>query len=228
MTKNTAVLSLGGSLIAPDSVDTDYLRKVRTFLAGRVKKGERFILVVGGGAVARNYISALGQTGRVSALNKDWMGIAATRLNAELLRLSLGGMVKSPVVTNPTSINKLSGKIMVAGGWKPGWSTDYVAVRIADRLKVPLVINLSNIDYVYNRNPKQDPRARPIKRASWREMQKIVGTKWQPGANVPFDPLATKFAASANQSVIVANGKDLANVAKILDGRSFRGTLISG
>ena len=57
-------------------------------------------------------------------------------------------------------------------------------------------------------------------------MEKIVGDKWTPGLNLPFDPIATKLAKDLGLTVIVANGKNHPNIDKIIEGKNFIGTII--
>ena len=117
-------------------------------------------------------------------------------------------------------------RVLVAAGWKPGFSTDFDAVVLAERFEAKTVINLSNIAQVYTDDPKKNPDARPLEAVSWPEFQKIVGTEWNPGLNAPFDPVATKKAAELGLSVYVAAGSDLPNLDKILRGQPFFGTVI--
>ena len=95
---------------------------------------------------------------------------------------------------------------MVAGGWKPGWSTDYVASIIAQEYGVRTVINLSNIDYVYDSDPKKNKDAKKIAEIKWKEFRKIVGNKWKPGLNMPFDPIASQKGEQLGLEVAIMNG----------------------
>jgi uridylate kinase len=150
----------------------------------------------------------------------------ATRLNAQLVKGLLGSLCPQDVVTDPTSLSVFAGKALVAAGWKPGFSTDYDAVLLAERFGADRVLNLSNIAKVYTADPRTDPRARPIDSISWADFRAIVGDEWSPGKNLPFDPVATRKAAELGLSVICAAGRDLDNLRRILEGQSFVGTLI--
>jgi uridylate kinase len=88
------------------------------------------------------------------------------------------------------------------------------------------VVNLSNIDYVYNKDPKKFKNAKKIKEISWADFRKIVGDKWDPGLNVPFDPIASKIAQEAQMEVVIMNGKKLKNLENYLEGKKFTGTVI--
>lgn len=230
----TRVISLGGSIIAPGAVDTQFLRSFRRALLAHLEAEpeRRLILVCGGGAPAREYQRAfrevLGAQAQpeAGAEAQDWIGIAATWLNAELLRQLFQPLCPEKVVTDPTAVTVFPGRVLVAAGWKPGFSTDYDAVLLAERFQAELLINLSNVAKVHSADPRRDPAARPLDRLSWSELQALVGTRWQPGINVPFDPVATAHAAQLKLTLIVADGKNIPNLLDILEGRPFEGTLV--
>jgi uridylate kinase len=160
--------------------------------------------------------------------SQDWIGIAATRLNAALVKAVFGADCPDAVVTDPTAAFDWTGRVLVAAGWKPGFSTDFDAVVLAERFGAQTVINLSNIAQVYTDDPKKNTDARPLPALSWPDFQKIVGTEWNPGLNAPFDPVASKKASELGLTVYVASGKDLPNLDKILRGQEFFGTVIGG
>ena len=223
------VISLGGSIIAPDKVDRIFLKKFYSLIVQYLEKeaGRKIILVCGGGGPAREYQSAYREiTGEVIPQTEDIIGISATKMNATLLKHIFAIYCKNKIIDNPTDVPEFNGRILVASGWKPGFSTDYDAVLLAERFSAHDVINLSNIEKVYTADPKLDPDATPIDRISWEDFKKIVGDTWEPGKNLPFDPVASKKAAELGLRVIFASGKDIDNLNKILNGESFKGTII--
>ena len=224
------VISLGGSIVAPDKVDVDFLKSfvslIRSFI--EADSNRRFIFVVGGGGPARSWQNAYRAISTDSVKNDeaDWIGIMATRLNAQLLKAVMGELCNQGVVTNPLEVDPLTGHVLVAAGWKPGFSTDYDAVLLAERFGAQILLNLSNIEKVYTADPKIDPDARPIDKISWDDFRAMVGDEWIPGKNVPFDPIASRHAQKIGLKVICASGKDLDNLRKILNGEDFIGTTI--
>ena len=229
MLSSIKVISLGGSLIAPDGIDTDFLVRfqstIRKFLDD-VDKG-RIILVCGGGALARSYQGVYRELmEEPNDEGADWIGIAATRLNAELIRQVFVSECPLPVVQDPTAISVFPGRILVASGWKPGFSTDFDAVILAQKFSCNTIINLSDIPHVFSADPKTDPEAIPLESLSWSEYRSLVGDKWTPGINAPFDPVAAEEAQKACVKVIVASGKEYGNLLAILRDETFVGTLI--
>ncbi|MDR1627088.1 MAG: UMP kinase [Spirochaetia bacterium] len=224
------VISLGGSIVAPDGVDAAYLKEfracVRDYLAEDA--GRRLVLVIGGGGPARRYQGVYREISENPESDvQDWIGIAATRLNGELVRGLFSKECPDALVTDPQEA-VFTGRVLVAAGWKPGFSSDYDAVFLADRFGADTVVNLSNISRVYTADPRLDPAAKPLDRLGWAEFRGIVGDEWTPGKNAPFDPIAAKKAAELKMTVVVAAGKDLGNIASLLRGKPFFGTTITG
>jgi len=232
---DTIVVSLGGSIIAPDGVDVAFLRAFRSSILGYLAEdaGRRLILVCGGGRVCRDYqrayrdVMAQGERTAGSAEAQDWIGVAATRVNAELVRQIFAPHCPDPVVLDPTAVSLFTGRILVGGGWKPGFSSDFDAVVLAERFSAGTVLNLSNIDRVYTADPRKDPSARPLDRTTWDELIALIGEEWVPGLNAPFDPVAAKRARDARLTCVVAAGRDVGNTAAILGGRPYVGTTIT-
>jgi uridylate kinase len=229
----TTVVSLGGSIVAPEGPDAVFLAAFRVLVDRHlaVDPKRRLILVVGGGGPARLWQKAFREV--AAALKavaapeaQDWVGIMATRLNAQLVKAILGELAPQDVVIDPSAVELFMGRIMVAAGWKPGFSTDYDAVVLAGKFGADTVVNLSNVAKVHTDDPRSNPDAKPIDRITWKDFRALVGEEWSPGKNVPFDPIASKQAAEFGLRVICAAGRDLPNLEAILEGRDFTGTVI--
>lgn len=223
------VVSIGGALIVPDGgIDSLFLRKLNDVIREEVKKGKRFFLVAGGGRTARHYRDAgKDVVGSMTDEDLDWLGIHATHLNAHLLRTIFKDIAHPRIILNyDKKLINWKEPVVIGAGWKPGWSTDYCATVLARDYKANLIINLSNIDWIYNKDPRKYPDATPIKKMTWEEVGALVGDKWTPGLNGPFDPIATKLAKEQNLTAIVANGKKLSNFEKIIEGDAFVGTVV--
>ncbi|MBU4600501.1 UMP kinase [Candidatus Parcubacteria bacterium] len=227
------VISLGGSLIVPrNGIDWKFLKNFRELIIKQIKKNKKFIIITGGGNTARDYQTAASKVTKLTDDDKDWIGIHSTRLNAHLIKTIFRKYAHSRINKNPRTKADIrkhfqkNEKIMVAAGWRPGWSTDYVAAILAERLGAKTVINLSNIQYVYDKDPKKYKTAKKIKEITWPDFRKIVGNKWDPGLNAPFDPIASKHAEEQGLEVIIAEGKNTKNLEKYFNGEKFKGTVI--
>lgn len=229
--KKTIVISLGGSLIVPNEIDAEFVKNFRKLIINHIKKGYKFILITGGGKTARKYIEASVKVGNssITSDDKDWLGIHATRMNAHFMRTIFRNYAHPIINTNPNDLENFYNfkeSVLVAAGWRPGFSTDYDAVVIAKYMNVKQIINLSNINYVCTKDPKKFPDAKKIEKISWKDFRKIVGNKWDPGMNAPFDPIASKIAQEENIEVAIMNGKDLVNLENYFGGKKFKGTVI--
>lgn len=225
------VISVGGSLIVPNGgIDTTFLKNFNTFLRNQLSThpGRQFFLVVGGGATARHYRDAgrevIGH--ELSRDDLDYLGIHATKLNAHLVRTIFRDIAHPYIIKHYEIIRKVTEPVVVAAGWKPGWSTDYCAVLLCEDYDIRRVVNLSNIDRVYDSDPNKNGDATPHDKLSWEEFRKIVGDEWVPGMNAPFDPVAAKKAQELGVKVIVLNGDNTDNLEKCLDNAEFVGTTI--
>ncbi|MBO7638414.1 MAG: UMP kinase [Treponema sp.] len=241
----TKVLSVGGSIIAPDKPDVSLLKDFTSMALSWLKanEGSRLILVAGGGGPARTYQNAYREVASLFDSDEkascgfasedeenyacDWLGIMATRMNAQILKTCFGPLCPSEVVTDPTAApDEFPGRVLVAAGWKPGFSTDNDAVILAKKYNADVIVNLSNIEKVFTDDPRKNPDAKPLDTISWADFRKMVGDKWVPGKNCPFDPIASKGAEEGGLEVICAAGKNISNIRAILDGKDFIGTSI--
>lgn len=225
----TTVISVGGSIVVPDGVDVAFVTAFVAALRRRLERDAdaRLALVIGGGSTARSYQRAARAVAPdADSETLDDIGIAATRVNAQVIRAAFGGLCEDPIFTDPRTVRSISGRVVVGGGWKPGFSTDNVAVHLAESLGARVVINLSNIRQIYTADPKLNSSARPLDEVTWAEFMSINGDEWTPGKNTPFDPVATRRAAETGMTVITADGRDIANLEALLDGGAFVGTTI--
>ena len=221
----TIIMSLGGSVIVPDKIDVKFLMDFKKIICRYIKKNYRFVIYCGGGRTARNYQEAASKIVKLNNEDLDWLGVHATRLNAHFIKTLFNRVTENIIVKNPTQKIKFTKRILIAGGWKPGWSTDYDAVLLAKNLNINTVINMSNINYVYDRDPKKNKNAKKIKNICWKHYRKISGNKWKAGLNKPFDPIASKEAEKSGLKVIII-GKSLNNFENLLNNRKFEGTII--
>jgi len=224
MEMDTLVISLGGSIIVPGEIDKVFLKKFREIIL-RLEQ-TRFMIICGGGKICRNYQNAAKEIAEVSKEDLDWIGISATWLNAELVRSIFGEEAHEKVIHDPHDQIDSSKRVIIGAGFEPGSSTDLRAVQLAKRFGAVRVINMSNIDYVYSADPKKDPNAERLTEISWSEFRKLVGNEWDPGLNMPFDPIASREGEELGLEVIII-GNDITNLEKLLRGEPFRGTTIT-
>lgn len=225
---DTVVISVGGSLIVPDEIDTDFLSRFRDLITTAAGAGRRFVIICGGGKTARRYQEAARSTGMLDAEDLDWLGIHGTRINGHLMRTIFKDIAHPVMITNPDEVRDVPvhTPLIVAAGYRPGASSDLQAVRIAAHVQAARLINLSNIDYVYTADPKKDPAAEKIEEISWSDFRKLIPEEWDPGLSSPFDPVAAREAEALDLEVAIINGAQLEELERYLEGGEFVGTRI--
>jgi len=224
------IISVGGSLIVPNGgIGIEFLKKLNNFVRQKLAEDEtrQFFLVAGGGRTTRHYQEAArAVAGEIADEDIDWLGIHATRLNGHLLRTIFRDIANPAIIENYDIIRKVTEPVVVAAGWKPGWSTDFDSVQLCEDYGAREVINLSNIEKAYDKDPKKFPDAKPIDKINWAEFRKIVGDKWTPGMNAPFDPIAAKKAEELGIKVVILDGNNFDNIENYFEDKGFVGTVI--
>lgn len=220
------IISLGGAIINPDQVDVPFLKIFVSTIKEYVDKGYKFVIITGGGKLCRNYNDTANSLANPSKDDLDWLGIATTRLNAELVRIAFGNYAHDTIIMDPDNIPSTDKPILIGGGWKPGNSSDLAAVYCAFGVNAKKILNLSNIDFAYNKDPKKFPDATPIRNSTWVDFRALLPKEWEPGLSSPFDPIAAEKAESMNLEVVIMNGRNIENLKNYLDDKEFVGTVI--
>ncbi len=226
---NWVIISLGGSLIVPDAINTTFISEFKKVIVGQVNMSKRFIIVCGGGKIARDYQKAYKIISNKTDSNiLDLIGINATRLNAQLMAGIFGDIANQRVINNPNKKILPKYPVVFAGGWNPGWSTDYVAILLAKNIGARGVINLTNTDGVYDKDPNggNGKSAKLVSGISWTDYRAMIPEKWIPGFSSPFDPVASREAQKRDIDVTII-GFNLKNLKQCLNGGPFKGTIIS-
>lgn len=221
------VISLGGSLIIPDKIDVNFLRKFRRVIIKNTRK-YKFVIVCGGGSIARKYISAL----KNKPLNEQALaGIRATRANARLMMQFFGKDANDelPLSMKGVKQNLRKNKFVICGALRfaPKSTTDGTAAKLADYLQTDF-INITNVDGLYTSNPKKNKSAKFIERISWKDFESITKKiKFTAGQHFVLDHSAAEVITD-NKIKTYILGKNLKNLDNLLNGKKFIGTIISG
>jgi uridylate kinase len=222
------VVSIGGSVLVTGTGDTEYLGALAKLLRDC---GAECPLAVttGGGATARQYIR-LGRDLGLTEVELDEVGIDVTRLHARLL----AGRIGSPTPDRiPTSVREVVHELhraspVVLGGTEPGHTTDGVAALVAVRLRAARVVNATDVDGVYDQDPRKHPTARRRDALTWPEFRTLVhaATTGEAGQNFLFDRFGADLLARAGIPLWVVQGRDIENLGAALRGEPFRGTRV--
>ncbi len=220
------VLSIGGSIIANDKPNSTYIAKLSETLTKLEQEGYRFVLVIGGGAIARNYMASAKSLG-ANNFEQDQIGIFSSRLNAMVV---IRGVVNSyPSVLKKIEESKTilqNGKIPVFGGILPGATTDFVGALIAEYLQATF-INMSNVDGVYSSDPTDNPRAKLFTEISYEKLLSLMKLhSSSPGPHVIMDVPACLVIKRSKIPTLVIDGNDLENFENAVHGTDFKGTIV--
>lgn len=234
MDSNLYILKLGGSLISKNTehFEKNYLNDLKKLLEKFIQKGKRFIIIVGGGKICRWYQEEALKLCNATNSDRNWIGAYVTRVNAEIVNSFFKPLSHDRAYYEFDKEITLEKSILIVGAWKPETSTNMDAVRMAEKFASSTLINLSNIDHVYDKDPKKFPDAKAYSKLTWPEYEKIIAYKLreskehQAGDNLPFDIFATEKAKTMNLQVIFTDGTNLNNLAKILEQKNFDGTTI--
>ena len=225
--KEIIIISLGGSLIIPESLDLNFLKDFKALILSHTAQGKKFVIITGGGKICRKYQDVAKELSSPSSEDLDWIGIASLKLNAELLRVIFGEDAHNKVIIDLSAQLTFEKPVVIGSAYIPGHSTDWGAVEGAKTLGAKKIINLSNIDYVYDSDPKINLDAKKIEKISWKDYRALIPKEWNPGLSSPFDPTASKIAEAEGIEVIIMNGNPIDNLAKYLNKEKFLGTVIS-
>ena len=222
-----AVIRVGGSVVAsppkPKLMNqyVDLLKKLKA-------QKHEVVAVVGGGALARDFIRVAGEMG-LGESDKDWVAIFVSRLFALLFVMRLGDLGCGTV---PVSVDEAvdcfkHGKVVVMGGLKPGMTTDAVAAMIAERLKAGLLIKATDQEGVYTKNPKKFPEATKIDKISFEDLSTLLEeSKHKAGIRQILDPVAVRILQKNRIKTVVVNGFKPKNILSVMKGKKI-GTIIS-
>ncbi|MFC1454541.1 UMP kinase [Candidatus Undinarchaeota archaeon] len=217
------VISVGGSVLVPELED----EKIKKFgdVISKLAKEHDVKIVVGGGKIARKYISVARNLNANESFC-DQLGIDCTRLNASLLIAALENVYPEPVKSISEAL-KIEDKVVVMGGTVPGHTTDAVSALLAESWRADLFINATNVDGVYDKDPRKFSDAKKFDKMSHGDLVKMcTGYVMEAGPNVVIDLLAAKVMERSKIKTLVINGSEPENLLNAVGGE-HGGTEIS-
>lgn len=224
----TIVLSLGGSLIIPDKINIKFLEKFKKIIRKHYKT-HRFVVVCGGGVIARKYISALKEENK-SEKEISLSGIRATRMNALFMMQFFGkeanGTLPKDMLEVKSNLKKNNVIFCGALRYADDETSDGTAAKLAHFLKTDF-INLTNVKGLFTSNPLTNKNAKFIPHESWKDFEKrALKLKFKAGQHFVLDQQAAIIIRKFKIKTYII-GKELINLDKIIKNKKFAGTLIS-
>ncbi|MDD5192888.1 MAG: UMP kinase [Candidatus Nanoarchaeia archaeon] len=228
MVKEVIIISLGGSLIIPDEINTNFLEKFKKTLFKYDKK-YRFVVVCGGGKTARNYINGLSYVNKREFF-QCLLGIASTRLNARFMTYFFGEDANEGIPHNMEEIKNLLRRNFVvfcgALRYAKHETSDGTAAKLARFFDCDF-INLTNVQGLYDKDPKKNKKTKFIPEISHKDFYKMTKKiEFKPGQHFVLDQNAAKIIKKYKITTYIL-GHDLKNLDNVLNKKHFVGTRIS-
>jgi uridylate kinase len=229
------VVKLSGEYLAgsqPFGIDQVTIDRVAGDLIAARELGVEIAVVIGGGNIFRGVeVSTRG----VSRPTGDTMGMLATMMNCLALEAALERRGQAARVLSAFVMPEISelftrsatqtylseGRIVLLGGGtgNPFFTTDTTAVLRAGEIGAAAVLKATNVDGVYNTDPKKDPTAIRFDR--------LTHSQAVDGGYKVMDATAFALARETGVPIIVFSIAEAGSIGAILDGTG-RGTIIAG
>ncbi len=219
-----AVLRIGGSVLgSPPSAKV--VNAYADVISDLNFEGHSVAVVVGGGQVSREYIKSAADMG-LSAYQQDTVAIHASRLNARLVAMKLGGVSSVPTSIDGMLQRLARNRVAVMGGLKPGITTDTVAAIVAAKWRADIFVKASDQNGIYTDDPRKDKKAKKLDRLTYEKMKQILGGSHTPGIHSIVDPVAVDHLVESRVKLVVLNGSDARGVVKAVHGEKI-GTVVT-
>lgn len=209
-----------------EGTDWNYIEKIKEIIE---KTDDEFGIVVGGGYTARKYAKEAREKG-ANEFEADESAIAATHENAEAVIKGFKGLAysKEPKDFKDAREAIKKSRVIVMGGTIPGITTDTDATLLAECIGAKRLINISNVDGIYDKNPREFKDAKKYDEMTHEQLVELAAEsdKRMAGTNFVFDILASKLSARSNIEVHFVSGKNLFDVEKAIKGEKHGGTVV--
>ena len=227
MNKEKVVVSIGGSVLIPGKDDSEYIKNL-TEVIKEVSKTVQTVIVCGGGRIARYYTDTGRELGGTN-YQLDLLGIGATRLNAQLLAISIGELSSAdiPIRAEDASKRSTPDNIVIMGGTVPGHTTDAVAAMVAREMQADRIVNATSVEAVYSEDPKKNPDAKRFSKLTISELEGLVYKEHSAGRSCVFDPLGIKIAKEEKIDILMVDGRNLDELKNAMLGKKIGGTYVS-
>jgi uridylate kinase len=219
-----AVLRIGGSVLgSPPSAKV--VNGYADVISDLNYQGHSIAVVVGGGQVSREYIKSASEMG-LSTYQQDTVAIHASRLNARLVAMKLGGVSSVPTSIDGMLQRLARNRVAVMGGLRPGITTDTVAAIVAQKWRADILVKASDQNGIYTDDPRKNKGAKKLDKITYERMKQILGGSHRPGIHSIIDPVAVDQLSELRVRLVVLNGSDPKGVVKAIHGEKI-GTVVS-
>ncbi|KAL9459450.1 hypothetical protein AB3S75_002782 [Citrus x aurantiifolia] len=230
------LLKVSGEALAGDhtqNIDPKITMAIAREVALVTRLGIEVAIVVGGGNIFRG-ASAAGNSG-LDRSSADYIGMLATVMNAIFLQATMESIgiptrvqtafrmseVAEPYIRRRAVRHLEKGRVVIfaAGTGNPFFTTDTAAALRCAEINAEVVLKATNVDGVYDDDPRCNPNARLLDTLTYHEVtSKDLSV---------MDMTAITLCQENNIPVVVFNLNQPGNIAKAIQGERV-GTLIGG
>jgi uridylate kinase len=215
------VIKIGGSLLFNEDQQFDIARYKAFAQEIRQLKnlGHELILVMGGGILAKSLVKSGAALG-AHRDSLDQLGIAATWICAQLMITALQDIAYPTPIMSEDQLKRLQTdeRLLILGGLRPGQSTNAVAAMVAELTKTKILLNVTDVDGVYDRDPKQHIKAKLLPEITIEKLRQIVTPLGsEPGTYPLFDKQALDIIQRANIEVWFVSGKTPESIVQAVE-----------
>jgi len=219
-----AVLRIGGSVLGSPPA-AKVVNAYADVISDLNYEGHSVAVIVGGGQISREYIKSAAEMG-LSPYQQDTVAIHASRLNARLVAMKLGGVSSVPTSIDGMLQRLARNRVAVMGGLKPGITTDTVAAIVAQKWRADIMVKASDQKGIYTEDPRVNKKAKKLDKLTYEKMKQILGGFHKPGIHSIIDPVAVDHLFESRVRLVVLNGSDPKGVVKAIHGEKI-GTVVT-
>jgi len=220
------VLRIGGSVVA-SPINPELISEYAEMIEAMRTQGHQVVVVVGGGALAREFIGVAKSLG-LKQKAQDEIAISMSRIFAQLFLKKLGKTGCEDVSLNVEEAVRCvgNGKVAVMGGLRPGMTTDAVAALVAEVLEAKLLVKATDQEGIFDKDPKKHTDALKLDHLRFEDLARVfVEDRHKAGIHQIIDPEAIKILKRTRVKVVVVNGFKPENVLMAIKGKPV-GTLV--
>lgn len=220
------VLRIGGSVVA-SPVNARLISEYADMMKALKSRGHQVVIVVGGGALAREFIGVARSLG-LKQKAQDEIAISASRIFALLFlkRIRNAGCENVSLNVEEAVSCVGNGKIAVMGGLRPGMTTDAVAALVAEAVEAKLLVKATDQEGIFDKDPRKHTDAVKLDHLRFEDLTRVcVEDRHKAGIHQIIDPEAIKILKRTRVKVVVVNGFKPENVLMAVKGKPV-GTLV--
>lgn len=191
--------------------DSDYLFSLLPLIK-EINQNHEVSVCIGGGQLVNKYSESI-EDFDLSNEKRERCFIDLMKANVRFMSYLLDKKPKFDLA------DYQEGEVIVSGT-KPGRSTDANAAELARKMGADLLIKLTDVSGIYDRNPKKFEDAEKIDNINFNDLDRIKNNN-KPTDYGILDPLAVKIIEENKIKTVIIDGKEKENLNKVINGKKI-------